>query len=111
MRTKLDCFYQLKVIRASLRLLSRDGYLILIRDNCFLKNKTHEVLALSSAWKFFDKVPLNEIFKTAVWNQSSTFAKFYLRGMSQQASNLHTLGPITVAQKVVGSQETLVDYA
>ena len=25
--------------------------------------------------------------------------------MSQQAANLHTLGPIVVAQKVVGSQE------
>ena len=34
-------------------------------------------------------------------NQSSTFAKFYLRDMSQQLENLHNLGPIVVAQKVV----------
>ena len=27
---------------------------------------------------FFDKVPLNDILKAAVWNQSSTFAKFCL---------------------------------
>ena len=34
-----------------------------------------------------------------------TFAKFYLRDMPQQAANLQTLGPIVVAQKVVGGQE------
>ena len=67
------------------------------RDISFLKIKAHEVRAVSSSWAFFDKVPLNEILKAAVWNQSSTFAKFYLRGMSQQLENLHTLGPIVVA--------------
>ena len=72
------------------------------RDISFLKIKAHEVRALCSPWAFFDKVPLSEIPKAAVWNQSSTFAKFYLRDMSQQAANLHTLGPIVVAQKVVG---------
>ena len=40
--------------------------------------------------------------KAAVWNQSSTLAKFYLRDMSQQAANLQTFGPLIVAQKVVG---------
>ena len=71
-------------------------------------------LGLSSSWTFFDKVPLNEILKAAVWNQSSTFAKFYLRDMSQQLQNLQDLGPIVVAQKVVsgwlgagGSQQCL----
>ena len=53
--------------------------------------------ALSFSWAFFDKVPLNEILKAAVWNQSSIFAKFYLRDMSQQAANLQTLGLIVVA--------------
>ena len=58
------------------------------RDISFLKIKAHEVRALSSSWAFFDKVPLNEILKAAVWNQSSTFAKFYLRDMSHQAAKL-----------------------
>ena len=58
------------------------------RDISFLKIKAHEVRALSSSWAFFDKVPLNEILKAAVWNQSSTFAKFYLRDMPQQEANL-----------------------
>ena len=56
---------------------------------------------LFSSWAFFNKVLLNEILKAAVWNQSSTFSKFYLRDMSQQLQNLHNLGPIVVAQKVV----------
>ena len=60
-----------------------------------------------SSWAFFDKVPLNEILKAAVWNQSSTFAKFYLRDMSQQLQNLHHLGPVVVAQKVVGAKLTV----
>ena len=67
------------------------------KDFLFLKIKAHEVRALSSSWAFFDKVPLNEILKAAVWNQSSTFAKFYLRDMSQQLHNLQDLGPIVAA--------------
>ena len=51
---------------------------------------------------FFDKVSLNEIFKAAVCNQSSTFAKFYFTDMSRQMANLHTLGPTVVAQTMVG---------
>ena len=72
-----------------------------------LKIKAHEVKALSSSWAFFDKVPLSEILKAAVWNQSSTFAKFYLRDMSQQLQNLKDLGPIVVAQKVVRAKSTV----
>ena len=75
------------------------------RDISFLKIKAHEVRALSSSWAFFDKVPLNDILQAAVWNSSLTFAKFYLRDMSQQAQNLQSLGPIVVAQKVVGGQQ------
>ena len=71
------------------------------KDFPFLKIKAHEVRALAFPWAFFDKIPLNEILKAAVWNQSSTFAKFYLQDMSQQLENLHNLGPIVVAQTVV----------
>ena len=77
------------------------------RDISFLKIKAHEVRALSSSWAFFDKVPLNEILKAAVWNQSSMFSKFYLRNMSQQAAEPQKWGPIVVAQKVVGGQQNL----
>ena len=57
------------------------------KDFPFLKIKAHEVKAVSSSGAFLDKVPLNEILKAAVGNQSSTFAKFYLRDMSQQLQN------------------------
>ena len=65
------------------------------RDISFLKIKAHEVRALSSSWAFFDKVPLNDILQAAVWNRSSTFARFYLRDMSQQAEKFgpHCGGP------------------
>ena len=73
------------------------------RDSSFLKIKAHEVRVLSSSWSFIDKVPLNDILKAAVQNQSSTFAKFYLSDiLSQQVTNLHQLGPVIAAQKVVG---------
>ena len=49
------------------------------RDISFLKIKAHKVRVLSSSWAFFDRVPLSKILKAVVWNQSSTFAKFYLR--------------------------------
>ena len=62
-----------------------------------LKIKAQEVRALSSSWAFFDTVPLNDILKAAVWNQSSTFAKFYLRDMSQQVNNLHNLDPVVTS--------------
>ena len=74
------------------------------KDFPFLKIKAHEARALSFSWAFFDKVLLNEILKAAVRNQSSNFAKFCLRDMSQQLQNLQDLGPIVVAQKVVGCQ-------
>ena len=72
------------------------------RGISFLKIKAHEVRALSSSWAFFDKVPLNEILKAAVWNHSCTFTKFCLRDMSHQAENLQSLGPLVVTQRVVG---------
>ena len=48
-------------IKPAYRKLSR-------RDISFLKIKAHEVRALSSSLAFFDKAPLNEILKAAVWN-------------------------------------------
>ena len=37
-----------------------------------LNIKAQRVSVLSSSWEFFDKVPLKDILKAAVWNQSST---------------------------------------
>ena len=87
--TRVDC-----TIKLAYRKLTN-------RDISFLKIKAHEVGAVSS-WAFFDKVPLNKILKVVVWNQSSKFAKFYLRDRSEQTANLQNLRPIIAAQKWLG---------
>ena len=76
------------------------------RDISFLKIKAHEVRALSSSWACFHKVSLNEILKAVFWTQSSTFAKFYNEGTSQQAADHQKLGPIVVAKKFGGGQQS-----
>lgn len=72
------------------------------RQLSFLKIRSHELRAFSASWAYFNSIPLNEILDAAVWSSSSTFAQFYLRDFRQQASNLSNLGPVVVAQKVVG---------
>ena len=72
------------------------------RQMPFLKVKSHELRALSSSWAYFNFIPLEEVIKAAVWSSSSTFAKFYLRDFREQTANLQNLGPVVVAQKVVG---------
>ena len=72
------------------------------RQMPFLKVKSHELRALSSSWAYFNFIPLEEVNKAAVWSSSSTFAKFYLRDFREQTANLQNLGPVVVAQKVVG---------
>ena len=83
------------------------AYRKLIRgDISFLKIKAHEIRALFSSWAFFDKVLLNEILKAAVWNQSSTSAKFYLRDVSANGKSSY-LGPSSCCPKSGGGQENL----
>ena len=47
-----------------------------------LKIKAHEARALATSFAYFDK--------------------FYLRDVSKQSNNLHLLGSVVAAQKVVG---------
>ena len=67
-----------------------------------LKIRAHELRALSASWAYFNFIPLDEIIEAAVWSNSSIFASHYLRDFSSQTSNLHDIGPVVVAQKVVG---------
>ena len=67
-----------------------------------LKIRAHELRALSASWAYLNFIPLDEIIKAAVWSNSSIFASHYLRDFSSQTSNLHDIGPVVVAQKVVG---------
>ena len=73
-----------------------------------LKIKAHELRALSASWSYFNKTPVEDIIKAAVWSSSSTFAKFYLRDLQNgQGDNLRLLGPVVSAQKVVGGRSGL----
>ena len=72
-----------------------------------LKIKAHELRALSASWSYMNKIPIEDIIKTAVWSSHSTFAKFYLRDLNTQGENLRLMGPVVSAQKVVGGQSGL----
>ena len=67
-----------------------------------LKPRAHELRALSASWAYLNAIPIEEIIKASVWSSSSTFAKFYLRDFKSQEPNLADLGPVVVAQSVVG---------
>ena len=67
-----------------------------------LKIRAHELRALSASWAYLNFIPLDEIIKAAVWSNSSIFASHFLRDFRGQTSNLHDIGPVVVAQKVVG---------
>ena len=72
-----------------------------------LKIKAHELRALSASWSYFNKTPVEDVIKAAVWSSRSTFAKFYLRDLNRQVENLRLLGPVVSAQKVVGGPSGL----
>ena len=72
-----------------------------VRDLSFLRIRPHEIRALSASWAFSNNVPLEDILRAAVWKSQSTFSNFYLRSMSKQTENLHSLGPLVASQRVI----------
>ena len=72
-----------------------------------LKSKAHELRALSTSWAYFNKTPMEDIVRAAVWSSQSVFAKFYLRDLSRQSQNLSLLGPVVSAQRIVGGPDGL----
>ena len=47
------------------------------------------------------QIDIEEILKNCSWKSHTTFSEFYLKDLTQVRDNLHSLGPITAAQKVV----------
>lgn len=72
-----------------------------------LRIKPHELRALSASWAYANKVPMDDIVKAAVWSSQSVFARFYLRDLSKQSSNLSLMGPLVTAQRIVGGPDGL----
>ena len=73
------------------------------RDLSSFRVRAHEVRALSTSWAFVNHTPLSDILNAAFWRNPSTFSSFYLRSFARQRDNLFMLGPMVVAQSVVGS--------
>ena len=63
----------------------------------FLLPKPHEVRAL--AWRA-DIGPQN-ILSAACWSNHTTFTSFYLKDISIIKEEIHSLGPLVAAQKVI----------
>jgi hypothetical protein len=62
----------------------------------------HEIRALSASWAAFCRIPMEEILQAATWKNHTTFTAHYLKEMCAQQDELFALGPIVVAQQVVG---------
>ena len=67
--------------------------------------RAHELRALSSSWAFFKHAPLEEVLSAAFWRSATTFSSFYLRSFSSEVDDLHSLGPIVAAQRVVAPSQ------
>ena len=63
--------------------------------------KPHEVRALSTSLAWKANLSLQDILHAACWSSHSTFTSFYLKDISMIKDDLHSLGPIVAAQKVV----------
>ena len=63
----------------------------------------HEVLVrvLTLSMAFRGSIELEEVLRACTWKNANTFTTHYLRDVSTFAGNLHSLGPVVVAQKLV----------
>ena len=59
--------------------------------------KAHEIRAISTSLALQATHALSSVIATATWKSHSTFTSFYLKDMSGQQENLHTIGPCVVA--------------
>ena len=63
--------------------------------------RTHEVRALASSMAFRGSMELEEVLKACSWKSANTFTTHYLRDVSVFSEDLHSLGPLVAAQRVV----------
>ena len=62
---------------------------------------THTIRAMTASLAFSTQVDLDEILKACSWKNHATFSEFYLKDMTQVREDIHSLGSLVVAQKVV----------
>ena len=66
--------------------------------------KAHQLRGIGGSWAAANKVSLEEIMRACSWKSPTTFTSYYLRDMTMMADNLCRLGPIVVAQNVIGKK-------
>ena len=57
-----------------------------------------------------NKIPIEDVIKSAVRSSRSTFAKFYLRDLNTQGENVRQMGPVVSTQKVVGPSQVFLIF-
>ena len=65
--------------------------------------RAHEVRAIATSWHFAHNLSLEAVMSAASWRSHSTFSSFYLRDVSLMKDDTYALGPLVVAQSVVGT--------
>ena len=70
-------------------------------DRDYERVTAHEVRAASLAYS--NQVALPDILSAAFWRSSRVFQNSYLRDMASILDGMATLGPVVVAQQVVGT--------
>ena len=63
--------------------------------------KVHEIRAMSASIGWKANLSLEDVLMAATWKSHTTFTDFYLKDISMIQGDLHTLGPLAVAQQVV----------
>ena len=61
---------------------------------------THAIRAMAASLAFSNQVDIDEILRNCSWKNHTTFSNFYLKDMTQMRDDLHSLGPLVVAEKV-----------
>ena len=62
----------------------------------------HEARGIAASLAVQATFSLEDIMASCIWKNHSTFTDYYLRDVSYILENLHTLGPIVAAGKVIG---------
>ena len=62
----------------------------------------HEVCSIATSWAVFNNAPFDDMMQATDWTGRSTFQTFYSRAMAAHTEGLYDLGPLVVAQNVIG---------
>lgn len=99
-RDKEDITVQ--TISSWLRTVIREAYEELSPDGAKrLRIRAHEVRAVAASVAFQRNCSIRDIVESVGWRSESTFARFYLRNLSNQASGLDLIGDLSAAQRAL----------